>query len=103
MSKEQWHSLSEKEKLLWDQFDDKAKSIILGSDTRKSHFDAPKVNFPDHLQKGMQTSMRYLHMTSFKPTFMKQANLKLNLKTLKSTLMLCLIPMIRLTPLTLFW
>jgi hypothetical protein len=40
MSKEQWHSLSEKEKLLWDQFDDKAKSIILGSDTRKSHFDA---------------------------------------------------------------
>ena len=46
MSKEKWYSLSEKERLLWDQFDDKAKSIILGTDVRKSHFDArPQSNF----------------------------------------------------------
>ena len=40
MSKERWYSLSEKDRLLWDQFDDTAKSIILGNDVRKSHFDA---------------------------------------------------------------
>ena len=40
MSKEKWYSLGEKERLLWDQFDDNAKSIILGIDVRKSHFDA---------------------------------------------------------------
>ena len=40
MSKDKWYSLSEKERLLWDQFDDKAKSIILGTDDRKFHFDA---------------------------------------------------------------
>jgi Reverse transcriptase (RNA-dependent DNA polymerase) len=46
MSKEKWYSLSEKERLLWDQFDDKAKSIILGTDVRKSHFDArPQSNY----------------------------------------------------------
>jgi Reverse transcriptase (RNA-dependent DNA polymerase) len=46
MSKEKWYSLSEKERLLWDQFDDAAKTIILGTDVRKSHFDArPQSNF----------------------------------------------------------
>jgi hypothetical protein len=30
MSKEKWYALSEKERLIWDQLDDKAKSIILG-------------------------------------------------------------------------
>ena len=40
MSKEKWYSLGEKERLLWDQFDDNAISIILGIDVRKSHFDA---------------------------------------------------------------
>ena len=30
MSKEQWYTLSEKERLLWDQFDDRAKAVILG-------------------------------------------------------------------------
>ena len=35
LSKDKWYSLSEKERLLWDQFDDKAKGIILGLE--KSH------------------------------------------------------------------
>lgn len=52
MTKEQWYSLGEKERLLWDQFDDKAKSIILGTDVRKSQFDArPQSNFSGSLAK----------------------------------------------------
>ena len=52
MSKEKWYSLDEKERLLWDQFDDKAKSIILGTDVRKSHFDArPQSNSSGSLSK----------------------------------------------------
>ena len=30
MSRDQWYTLSEKERLLWDQFDDQAKAVILG-------------------------------------------------------------------------
>ena len=30
MSRDQWYTLNEKERLLWDQFDDKAKATILG-------------------------------------------------------------------------
>jgi Reverse transcriptase (RNA-dependent DNA polymerase) len=37
MSKDKWYALSESDKKLWDQFDDKAKSIILGIDTPKPH------------------------------------------------------------------
>ena len=44
MKKDQWYSLSEKERLLWDQFDDTAKSIILGTNAPKSHFDARPQN-----------------------------------------------------------
>ena len=53
MTKEQWYSLGEKERLLFaDQSDDKAKSIILGTDVRKSHFDArPQSNYSGSLAK----------------------------------------------------
>ena len=36
LSKEKWYALSEKERLVWDQLDDKAKGIILGIGDQRS-------------------------------------------------------------------
>ena len=71
LPKQSWQSLSEKDKQIWDQLDDKAKSIIMGSsqvssqtkhngtDARKQHVNLHEISAYDYIQANLHD----MHLT----------------------------------------